>query len=65
MNRSLQEYLRGIINGKANKNTEWSTDVKLFTLAYILHITTTLALTPYEMVFNQEPRKLIVFRANS
>ena len=30
MNRSLQEYLRCIINGNDTKYTEWSADVKLF-----------------------------------
>ena len=34
MNHSLQEYLRCIINGNDNNYTEWSTDVKLFPLAY-------------------------------
>ena len=34
MNRSLQKYLRCIINGNDTKYTEWSTDVKLFSLAY-------------------------------
>ena len=34
MNRSLQEYLRCIINGNDKNYTEWSTDVKLFLLAY-------------------------------
>ena len=29
-NRSLQEYLRSIINRNDTKYTEWSTDVKLF-----------------------------------
>ena len=62
MNRSLQEYLRCIINGKDTKNTEWSADVKLFPLAYTFQITTTLGMSPYEMVFNQiQP---IMFTAN-
>ena len=30
MNRSLQEYLRCIINGNDTRYTEWSADVKLF-----------------------------------
>ena len=30
MNRSLQEYLRCIINGNNTRYTEWSTDVKYF-----------------------------------
>ena len=33
MNRSLQEYLRCIINGNDTRYTEWSTDVKLFPLS--------------------------------
>ena len=52
MNRSLQEYLRCIINGNDTKYTEWSADVKLFPLAYNSQITTTLGMSPYEMVFN-------------
>ena len=65
MNRSLQEYLRCIINGNDTKYTEWSADVKLFPLAYNSQITTTLGMSPYEMVFNQKPRKPIMFTANS
>ena len=53
MNRSLQEYLRCIINGNDTRFTEWSTDVKLFSSAYNSQITTTLELSTYEMVFNQ------------
>ena len=47
------------------KYTEWSADVKLFPLAYNSQITTTLGMSPYEMVFNQKPRKPIMFTANS
>ena len=65
MNRSLQEYLRCIINGNDTKYTEWSADVKLFPLAYNSQITTTLGMSPYEMIFNQKPRKPIMFTANS
>ena len=65
MNRSLQEYLRCIINGNDTKYTEWSTVVKLFPLAYNSQITTTLRMSPYEMVFNQKPRKPIMFTANA
>ena len=65
MNRSLQEYLRCIINGNDTKYTEWSADVKLFPLAYNSQITTTLGMSPYEMVFDQKPRKPIMFTANS
>ena len=42
MNRSLQEYLRCIINENDTRYTEWSADVKLFPLAYNSQITTTL-----------------------
>ena len=45
MNRSLQEYLRCIINGY----TEWSTDVELFQLSYNSQITATLGLSPDEI----------------
>ena len=41
MNRSLQDYLRCIINGNDTRYTEWSIDVKLFTLSYNSQITTT------------------------
>ena len=45
--------------------TEWSTDVKLFALSYNSQITTSLGLSPFEMVFNQKPRKPIMFNENS
>ena len=64
MNRSLQEHLRCIINGNDTRYTECSTDIKLFPLSYNLQITTTLGLSPYEMVFKQKPRKPINFTAN-
>ena len=57
--------VRCIINGNDNKYTEWSTDAKLFPLAYNSKITRTLGLSQYEMVFNQKPRKPIMFTANS
>ena len=65
MNRSLQEYLRCIVNGNDTLYTEWSTDVKLFPLSYNSQITTTLGLPFNEMVFNQKLRKQIMFTANS
>ena len=65
LNRSLQEYLRCIINGNDTKYTEWSTDVKLFPLAYNSQVTKTLGMSPYKMVFNQKPRKPIMFTANA
>ena len=65
MNRSLDEYLRCIINGNDTRFTEWTTDVKLFPLSYNSQITTILGLSPYEMTFNQKPRKPIMFTANS
>ena len=65
MNRSLQEHLRCIITGNDTRYTEWSTDVKLFPLSYNSQITTTLGMSPYEMVFNQKPRKPIMFTANA
>ena len=52
--RSLQEYLRCIVNENDTRYTEWSADVKLFPLSYISQITTTLGMPPYEMVFNQK-----------
>ena len=65
MNCSLQEYLRCIINGNDTGYTEWSTDVKLFPLSYNPQIITTLGLSPYVLVFNQKPRKSIMFTENS
>ena len=65
LNRSLQEYLRCIINGNDTRYTEWSADVKLFPLSYNSQITTTLGMSPYEMVFNQKPGKPIMFTANA
>ena len=65
MNRSLQKYLRCIINGNDTRYTEWSTDVKLFPLSYNSQITTTLGMSPYEMIFNQKLKKLIIFTENA
>ena len=65
MKRSLQKYLRCIINGNDTKYTEWSTDAKLFPLAYNSQIATTFGLSAYEIVFNQKTRKPIMFTANS
>ena len=65
MNRSLQECLRCIINGNDTRYTEWSTNVKQFTLSYNSQITTTLGLSSFEKVFNQKPRNPIMFTANS
>ena len=64
-NRSLQEYLRCIINGNDTRKTARSTDVKLFPLAYNSQITTTLGMSPYEKVINQKPRKRIIITANA
>ena len=65
MNCSLQEYLRCIINGNDTRCTERSTDVKLFPLSHNSQITTTLGMSPYEMVFIQKPRKPIMYTANA
>ena len=65
MNRSLPEYLSFIVNGNDTRNTDWPTYVKLFPLSYNSKFTTTLELSPCQMVFNQKPRKLIMFSANS
>ena len=65
INCSLQEYLRCIINENDTRYTERSTDVKLFPLSYYSQSTTTLGMSPYEMVFNQKPRKPIMFPANT
>ena len=62
MNRLLHEC---IINGNDTKYSKWSTDVKFFPLAYNSQITTNLGLSPHEMVFNQKPRKPIIFMAKS
>ena len=65
MIRSLQEYLRCMINGNDTRYTDWSKDVKLFPLFYNSQITTTLRISPYEIVFNQKPRKSIMFTVNA
>ena len=65
MNRLLQDYLRCIINGNDTRYTDCSTDVKRFLLSSNSKITTTLVLSPYEMVFNQKPRKTIIFTPKS
>ena len=65
MKHSLQEYFRCIINGNEKKNTEWSTDVKLFPIAFNSQITTALGLSRYELVLKQKPRKPIILTANS
>ena len=64
MNRSLQEYLRCILNVNDTRYTE-SADVKLFPLSYNSQITSTLGMSPDEMAFNQKPRKPIMFTANA
>ena len=65
MNRSLHEYLRCIINRNDTRYTEWSRDVKLFPLSYKSQITTTLGMSPYEMVCNKKPQKPFMFTANA
>ena len=65
MNRSLQENLRCIINGNDTRCIEWSADVKIFPLSHNSQITTTLGMSPDEKVFNQKPRKPIMFTANA
>ena len=64
-NRSLQEYLSCFFNGNDPRYIEWSSDVKLIPLSYNSQITTTLGISPYEMVFNKKPRKPIIFTANA
>ena len=61
----LQEHRRCIINGNDTRYTEWSADVKLIPLYQNSQITTTLGMSAYEMVFNQKPRKPIMFTANA
>ena len=39
--------------------------LKLFPLSYSSQITTTLGMSPYEMVLNQKTRKRIMFTANA
>ena len=53
------------LNGNDTRYTEWSSDVKLFPLSYDSQIITTLGISPYEMVFNQKPRKPKLFTANA
>ena len=65
MNRSLQDYLRYLINGNDKKNIDWSTDVKLVPLEHNSQITTTFGLSHYELVSNLKPCKLIFFSAKT
>ena len=65
MNRSLQKYLSCIMKGNDTRYTERSTVVKFFPLSYNPQITTTLGLSPYEMVFNQKARNPIMFTTSS
>ena len=58
MNRSLQEDLRCIING--NDSRYRMVNRCKIPPSYNSQITTTLGMSPYEMVFNQKPRKPIV-----
>ena len=51
------------MNGNDTEYTEWLTDVKFFPLAYNSQETKTLGLSSYRMVFNQKPRKPIIFTA--
>ena len=53
MNTSWQEYLRCIIIGNDTRYAEWSADLKLFPLSYNSQITTTLGMSAYGKVFNQ------------
>ena len=53
------------MNGSYLRLIHWSTDLKLFPLSYNSQITTTLGMSPYEMVFNKKPRKPIMFTANA
>ena len=62
---ALQEYLRCIINGNDTRYTEWTADIKIFLLSNNSQITTTLGMSACEMVFNQIPRKPIMFTANA
>ena len=45
-----------MIHGNDTRYTEWSADVKFSLLSYNSQITTTLGMSPYEMVFNQKPQ---------
>ena len=52
-------------NGNDQKYTELSRNVKVFPLPYHSQTTIAFRLTPYEMVFNQKPRKPMMLTANS
>ena len=58
INRSLQEYLRCIINGKDTRYTEWSTEVKLFPLSYNSRSKTTKANNVHSKFFKKYTKLL-------
>ena len=53
------------MNRNDTRYTEWSAVVKLFPVSYNSQITTKLGMSLYEMVFNQNPRKPIMFTTNA
>ena len=57
--------LHCIINGDDKKYSEWSAVVKLFSLAYKFQTTTAVGVSPFEMVFDQNPRKPMMFTGKS
>ena len=66
MNCSLQENIRCIVNWDDKNYTEPSIDVKLlFPHVNNSQSTKTIRLSSFEMVFNQKPRKSIIYTLNS
>ena len=53
-NRIIGQFIRTLLNEKYNN---WSRKAKLFPYAYNTQYRTRLGMSPYEVVFNQKPRK--------
>ena len=53
-NRIIGQFIRKLVDGKFSN---WSRKAKFFTYAYNTQYQTRLGMSPYEVVFNQKPRK--------
>ena len=53
-NRIIGQFIRTLVDGKFNN---WSRKAKFFPYAYNTQYQTRLGMSPYEVVFNQKPRK--------
>ena len=53
-NRIIEQFIRTLVDGKFNN---WSRKAKFFPYAYNTQYQTRVGMSPYEVVFNQKPRK--------